>query len=154
MNNIKEKKCCCGGKYPTLKNHTVKECWTDCQPASINNIERIVEEFESDLESPHTDVGLLLNSVLGFPAKGETAGSMKTKLIPHISKALRKSLANLIQSQIEAIEGERQDLPKSPCINAESHLFGSCFQCEKIKGHNAALDTAITILKGYTGGGV
>src|SRR3990167_1346466 len=44
MNNIKEKKCCCGGKYPTLKNHTVKECWTDCQPAPINNIEQAIKD--------------------------------------------------------------------------------------------------------------
>ena len=111
-----------------------------------NNIERIVEEFEADLESPHTDVGLLLNSVLGFPAKGETAGSMKTKLIPHISKALRKSLANLIQSQIEAIEGEKKEME-------ESHLCRFNDGEQRCECYSAALDAAITILKGYTGGG-
>lgn len=33
----------------------------------------------------------------------------------------------------------RKELPKTKCINAENHLFDSCFQCEKINGYNQAL---------------
>ena len=30
--------------------------------------------------------------------------------------------------------------PKGPCINAENHLFGSCFACKEIDGYNKAID--------------
>ncbi|MDO8094420.1 MAG: hypothetical protein Q6360_13160 [Candidatus Brocadiales bacterium] len=46
----------------------------------------------------------------------------------------------------ERVSGMRQELPKQNCLNLESHLMGSCFQCEKIKGHNVALDAVLEIL--------
>lgn len=59
--------------------------------------------------------------------------------------AIKSFILSLRQSDREAvvkmIEEMTQALPKSECLNAESHLFGSCFQCEKIKGWNSALST-------------
>lgn len=50
----------------------------------------------------------------------------------------------MLEKDIKEMEGKIQQLPKTKCINAENHLFGSCFQCEKIKGHNACIVDLIT----------
>lgn len=47
----------------------------------------------------------------------------------------------------EEIGKMKKQLPKTKCINAENHVFGSCFQCEKIKGFNQALEDIKEILK-------
>lgn len=39
-----------------------------------------------------------------------------------------------------------QKFPKGPCLNAESHVFGSCFSCKRIEGYNEAVQDCITIL--------
>lgn len=39
---------------------------------------------------------------------------------------------------LEAMPKEEK-LPNEKCLNLENHLYGSCFQCERIKGFNAAL---------------
>lgn len=60
---------------------------------------------------------------------------------------LRQSYLSLIDNLIEREEGEKQELPKTECINAENHLFGSCFQCEKTKGFNSAKQETIDYWK-------
>lgn len=35
---------------------------------------------------------------------------------------------------------EQQQKPDRECLNAENHLFGSCFECKKINGWNLCLD--------------
>lgn len=61
------------------------------------------------------------------------------------------------QVEKEAVERERErivkfvkslerELPKTKCLNLENHLYGSCFQCEKNKGYNQALEDIINII--------
>ena len=38
-------------------------------------------DWKEELRSSHSSVGVMLNSILGFPDKGETAGSMKEKIL-------------------------------------------------------------------------
>ena len=68
---------------------------------------------------------------------------------------LEDIVADLITSTVKAviaevekeIEDMEKELPKKKCMNLENHLHGSCFQCEKIKGFNQALNEAQTTLK-------
>ena len=57
-----------------------------------DKLRELREEWKAELSSPHSTVGLLLNSELGFPKKGETSGSMKERLIPHIVDFLHSSI--------------------------------------------------------------
>lgn len=50
-------------------------------------------------------------------------------------------------SILEGIIPEEMKLPKRKCINAENHIFGSCFQCERIKGFNACRDELLKRIK-------
>lgn len=54
---------------------------------------------------------------------------VKSFLTTHL-KALAEELKKVIP--------EEQEKPKAQCMNAENHLFGSCFECKKIEGWNAA----------------
>lgn len=47
----------------------------------------------------------------------------------------------------EVIKGMKQKKPKDKCINAESNLFGRCFDCTKIDGYNDALTDLLSKLK-------
>lgn len=42
---------------------------------------------------------------------------------------------------------EEQKKPKAECINAENHLFGSCFDCKKIDGFNDCREQTLTALQ-------
>lgn len=57
--------------------------------------------------------------------------------------ALRLSDYNSLK---EGVESFRENLPKTKCMNAENHLFGSCFACESIKGNNRAIDSVLSLL--------
>jgi hypothetical protein len=52
---------------------------------------------------------------------------------------LLSSQLSLLQAVVEEIESLQQSLPKGKCRNAESEIFGRCFDCEKTKGYNLAL---------------
>ena len=41
----------------------------------------------------------------------------------------------------------KKKFPKGKCYNAENHIFGKCFECEKIKGYNEAIDDVLLIVK-------
>ena len=56
-------------------------------------------------------------------------------------------MTSLQDELIRRLEAEIQPLPTRPCINAENHLFGSCFACEKTKGHNEAINDAIYLVR-------
>lgn len=71
-----------------------------------------------------------------------------SRLIEDIKSFIRSALKERDKKVVEMLEGMKQEKPKGKCLNAENHLFGSCFECKKIEGHNAALDAAITKLKG------
>lgn len=51
----------------------------------------------------------------------------------------------LIQDAVECVPPDKE-LPKSKCMNAENHLFGSCFECEKIRGWNACREEMLKAL--------
>lgn len=77
---------------------------------------------------------------------------------PEQSLAIRKAIISFIhdkmsearQEEREALKSKatekRQSKPKGKCINAENHLFGSCFECKKIDGYNLALSDLLTHL--------
>jgi hypothetical protein len=93
------------------KSEHVSGLATTIEPTPHNKlIEEKVQKLEADLRSPHTKVGLLLNSELACPHKGETAGSMKERLIPHLMEALKTAVADLLATRdaqmIEAVEEE------------------------------------------------
>lgn len=51
----------------------------------------------------------------------------------------------------KAGEVEEVALPTRPCVNAEQHMFGTCFACEKTKGINAAIAQSRRQLDEYFG---
>lgn len=63
-----------------------------------------------------------------------------------IQKSLASARALGIKESMEVVEEQEQKLTKRKCLNAESHLFGSCFSCEKIKGNNEAVSNILTSL--------
>ena len=81
------------------------------------------------------------------PLTKENIKSFISNLITLREERAREEERNRI---VKVIEGLEQSLPKTKCINAENHLFGSCFQCEKIKGFNAALSDIINQLNDMT----
>ncbi len=58
-----------------------------------------------------------------------------------------QTLKAVLESLVEEVEGKRVDMPKRKCINLENHLHGSCFQCEKSKGYNTALQDIKQLLQ-------
>lgn len=51
-----------------------------------------------------------------------------------------------IQHIRERVEGMRERKPKGKCINAETHLFGTCFNCRYIDGKNDMIDQILSLL--------
>lgn len=68
------------------------------------------------------------------------------KLKLFLSGSHSRLLEQVRLSLVGEIEKENRELPKTKCINAENHLFGSCFSCEKIKGYNSALSDSLAII--------
>ena len=64
-----------------------------------------------------------------------------------IKDYISTSIDSLLKSVEERCDELVKELPKTKCINAENHLFGSCFQCEKIKGNNQCASDLKTSLK-------
>ena len=56
------------------------------------------------------------------------------------------TLSLLLKSIKEELEIMEQSLPNSKCRNAESEMFGRCFDCEKTKGYNSALSDISTLI--------
>ena len=77
-----------------------------------------------------------------FPLLGENENKYR-ELKDFIHSTLNKEREELIKK----VEGMEHELPKTKCMNLENHTFGSCFQCEKSKGYNQAIDDILTILK-------
>ena len=59
-----------------------------------------------------------------------------------VMKAL-KMQRHFLSVEVKKLE---QSLPKRKCLNLETHVYGSCFSCEKIKGYNQGIRDCITIL--------
>ena len=78
---------------------------------------------------------------------GETHSLTSVVDSSKIESFLTASYIAYIEAEIQRLEGEKEELPKGKCMNLENHLFSSCFQCEKIKGHNSCLDKQITYLQ-------
>lgn len=53
----------------------------------------------------------------------------------------------MLDGVIDMLEGMRVELPKEACTNLESHIYGSCFECERTKGRNDTLDRVIEKIK-------
>lgn len=87
------------------------------------SISGIVEKYEADLKSPHSTVGLMLNSVLAFPSKGETAGSMKEKLVPHLKKDFASRLTSLLEEIEGEIDAEMKLEPNLEIATGEAHAL-------------------------------
>ena len=68
--------------------------------------EQLIRE---ELLSPHTSVGLLLNSILAFPHAEETAGSMKKRLVKELMPWF---LSKLFEVEKEAREEGYFELEK------------------------------------------
>lgn len=74
-----------------------------------------------------------------FVAKDPETGIPTYTQHPDLVKSFIDSLlTKLAEEATKAMVVEEKELPKTKCLNAENHLFGSCFECEKIKGHNSA----------------
>lgn len=65
-----------------------------------------------------------------------------TKVKAHIASTISLILTSL-KGELKIME---QSLPNSKCRNAESEMFGKCFDCEKTKGYNVALSDVSTLL--------
>jgi len=63
--------------------------------------------IEKNLRSPHTEAGLLLNSVLAFPIQNETAGSMKDKIIPIVMDEIKRDQTALLNHMLVNIESHK-----------------------------------------------
>lgn len=74
-----------------------------------------------------------------------------SKPLTKIKSFIRTLLARSLEEQRVRIERfckeNKQSKPKQKCINAENHLFGSCFACVKIDGYNQALEEVLQIIQ-------
>ena len=61
-----------------------------------------------------------------------------------IQKNLTSALTSDRLSLVEWAEGMMPKLPTKPCLNAEMHTFGKCFNCENTKGYRQALTDIIS----------
>lgn len=82
-----------------------------------NNIKNIIERQREEFDEE-------------FPQKG---------YFEELKSHHTQSTIKLLEGLKEEVRERKQKLPKRKCLNAENHMFGSCFSCEKIRGHNAAL---------------
>jgi len=64
---------------------------------------------------------------------------------------LSAAIDRVAKESSDAVIVEEAKLPKAPCLNAENHMFGSCFQCERIHGSNAARTASLSKQKEYLG---
>jgi hypothetical protein len=80
-----------------------------------------------------------------YPIITEGWGEMSNKRQTYYD--IEQFIHQLLTSKSEQMEGEKRTIPGRVCINAESHLFGKCFQCEESKGFNAGISACIELLK-------
>ena len=111
----------------------------------LPSIEERVEEF---------DESLLINGNYYLPEVedgGHHWNIRQQQVIKDVKQFCKTTLTSdreaIKQLILEWVEKSLRPLPKKKCINAENHLFGSCFQCENIKGYNSALKDLETFIK-------
>lgn len=72
-----------------------------------------------------------------------------TKFFEEIDKAHYESLLSqrkeLMEAALAGIPPEKV-LPKDKCLNLENHMYGSCFQCERLKGFNDCRQEVLTLI--------
>lgn len=101
-------------------------------------IEEVLERFE----------GKFWDSGRGIRTKDSLGDGSHVASSSEAKDFLDSSLRDLVKRIEGEVEKERWELPKGKCINLENHMLGSCFQCEKIKGFNLALDSVLALLAG------
>jgi len=91
-----EQKCIChchGKEYVNDCHFINKDICESCGKPSATYKDTPPQqeaEWEKELYDTHSDFRVLLHSTLGFPSKGETAGSMAERIIPHIKSFISK----------------------------------------------------------------
>ena len=64
---------------------------------------------------------------------------LRNRLKCDIKSFLSQKLRDISVKVAEECVPDEQKKPQGKCLNAESHLFGSCFECKKIDGFNSAI---------------
>jgi len=100
-------------------------------------IEEILKEFDEKIITESLSNGY--REILGNEFDIDKIPELKT-FIRHAAKKI-----------CEAMITEEKPLPKRKCLNAENHLFGSCFQCERINGWNRAREAQLELKKKILG---
>jgi len=96
-------------------------------PTKLND--KIKARFKEEF-TPHLS-GVLKGEKIVYP-------EYHPLTIENVLSFLDSAIAEVKQAALDALP-EEENLPKSKCINAESHLFGFCLECEKTKARNSAL---------------
>jgi len=63
----------------------------------------------------------------------------------NISSLLLSQRKELMEAALAGIPPEKV-LPKDKCLNLENHMYGSCFQCERLKGFNDCRQEVLTLI--------
>ena len=87
---------------------------------------------------------ILRDIVWKYAQSTEDAGDMLKDIQVEVLPAFTASHNN---SLVGRLEGLKQKEAKKPCLNAESHLFGQCFECVKTKGWNKAITESQELIK-------
>ena len=103
-----------------------------CKPNAKEEPKK-VEEWEKDFDKKYYKKGTRLS----FLAKGA-----RDEIKSFTSQTLLAYKAKILESLPEKMEN-----PKGKCMNLETHLLGTCFNCTKNNGFNEALDEMIKIIK-------
>lgn len=150
-----------------MKDPNVQKEWAIIDAVFKDHNEVVAVETHEETEYLHKEHGeydslSLDNSgnvkITRHPAKFSTSktvseGAIDSRPITCIDTTytqkdvIKMLLASHNNSLVTSLEGMKQKEAKKPCLNAESHLFGQCFECVKTKGWNKAITESQELIK-------
>jgi hypothetical protein len=102
----------------------------------MTNLNKLLEKVEREFD----DKFLFHSKVIGDPAVEFVNTNNIIQDTTELKSFLRSSILSIVEEIRKEVVLEKIKPPSKKCINAESTMFGKCFDCERNAGYDRAIE--------------